>query len=106
MRPGRGAFKLVLPLLAVCLAGAPPSAGAAGGAGGGITPPLTMEEIEVRGGRGMPERLHVPAPPDLFRTAPVPLDLFREDLVRPIPPHELPREEPHLPGGDHGKDRD
>jgi hypothetical protein len=101
MRPGRGAFKLFLPLLAVCLAGAPPSAAAARGGGGGSAPPLTMEEIEVRGGRRAPERIHVPAPPDLFRPAPVPLELFRDDLVRPIPPHDLPTENPRR-GGAHG----
>lgn len=52
-------------------------------------PPLSMEELEVRGFRDKPGQLYVSVPNQVFSPAPVRFDLFREDLARPILPWEI-----------------
>jgi hypothetical protein len=64
----------------------------------GETPPLSMEELEVRGFRDKPGQLYVSVPNQVFSPPPVRFDLFREDLARPILPWEI--------AGEHsGRDR-
>lgn len=55
----------------------------------GGRPPLTMEELEVRGYREKPDRLFLPVPPGIRHAAPVRYDLFREDVTKPIQPWEI-----------------
>lgn len=52
-------------------------------------PPLTMEELEVRGRREKPEGLYLPVPGGIRHSVPVRFDLFREDMTRPILPGEI-----------------
>jgi len=52
-------------------------------------PPLTMEELEVRGRREKPDRLFLPVPGAIRQMAPVRFDLFREDMARPVLPWEI-----------------
>jgi hypothetical protein len=52
-------------------------------------PPLTMEELEVRGRREKPDRLFLPVPEGIRHVAPVRFDLFREDMTKPVLPWEV-----------------
>ncbi len=52
-------------------------------------PPVTMEELEVRGVRENPDRLYVSVPNPIFDPAPVRFDLFAEDLREPVFPPEF-----------------
>ncbi len=52
-------------------------------------PPLTMEELEVRGSREKPDMLFLPPLKTLFHAAPAHLDLLAEDMARPILPWEI-----------------
>lgn len=52
-------------------------------------PPLTMEELEVRGYREQPERLYLPVPLGIRHASPVRYDLLLEDVTRPILPWEI-----------------
>ncbi len=52
-------------------------------------PPLTMEELEVRGRREKPDRLYLPVPRGIRHAAPVRFDLLREDMTRPVLPWEI-----------------
>jgi len=52
-------------------------------------PPLTMEELEVRGRREKPDKLYLPVPRGIRTPAPVRFDLLREDMTRPILPWEI-----------------
>lgn len=52
-------------------------------------PPLTMEELEVRGRREKPDKLFLPVPRGIQHAAPVRFDLLREDMTRPILPWEI-----------------
>lgn len=52
-------------------------------------PPLTMEELEVRGRREKPDRLYLPVPRGIRHSAPVRFDLLREDMTRPLLPWEI-----------------
>jgi hypothetical protein len=58
-------------------------------AAGGDQPPLTMEELEVRGRQEKPDRLFLPVPRGIRHAAPVRFDLFREDMTRPVLPLEI-----------------
>lgn len=58
-------------------------------AAGADPPPLTMEELEVRGRREKPDRLYLPVPRGIRHAAPVGFDLLREDMTRPILPWEI-----------------
>lgn len=87
----RVARRIVIWLTAAVLgAGILPPVARSQGAPPGSSP-LTMEELEVRGTRAKPGRLFfsaanpVPNPPETR------LDLFRDDLARPILPWELPK---------------
>jgi hypothetical protein len=53
---------------------------------GADTPPLKMEELEVRGTRAGPGVLYLPVPEGIYFLSPVRLDLIREDVVRPVLP--------------------
>jgi hypothetical protein len=55
----------------------------------GDPPPLTMEELEVRGRREKPERLYLSVPRGIRHSAPVRFDLLREDMAKPILPWEI-----------------
>lgn len=44
---------------------------------------VRMDAVEVQGIRERPQRLHLPAPELPVASAPLPLELFREDLARP-----------------------
>ena len=59
---------------------------------GADTPPLKMEELEVRGTRARPDVLYLPVPEGIYFLSPVRFDLIREDVVRPV-----------LPEGDFGE---
>jgi hypothetical protein len=52
-------------------------------------PSLTMEELEVRGRQEKPDTLFLPVPAVIRHSAPVRLDLFREDMTRPVLPWEI-----------------
>ena len=54
------------------------------------SPTLTMEELEVRGKLEKPDRLFVPVSWPTVPPSPLRLDLFREDLLKPIFPWEIP----------------
>jgi len=58
-------------------------------AAGTDQPPLTMEELEVRGRREKPDRLYLPVPRGIRHAAPVRFDLLREDMTRPVLPWEI-----------------
>jgi hypothetical protein len=58
-------------------------------AAGADQPPLTMEELEVRGRREKPDRLYLPVPPGIRHSSPVRFDLLREDMTRPVLPWEI-----------------
>jgi hypothetical protein len=58
-------------------------------AAGADPPPLTMEELEVRGHREKPDRLYLPVPRGIRHTVPVRFDLLREDMTRPVLPWEI-----------------
>lgn len=58
-------------------------------AAGTDQPPLTMEELEVRGHREKPDRLYLPVPRGIRHAAPVRFDLLREDMTRPVLPWEI-----------------
>jgi hypothetical protein len=53
------------------------------------SPPLTMEELEVRGFREKPGQLYLSVPNPVFTPAPVRFDLLREDIARVIHPWEV-----------------
>lgn len=69
------------------------SAGNSFGAGE-ETPPLSMEELEVRGVIEKPDRLYVSMPKPIFDPAPVRFDLFSEDLGSAVCPPEIGQETP------------
>ncbi|HZD54742.1 MAG TPA: hypothetical protein VE080_00680 [Candidatus Aquicultoraceae bacterium] len=52
-------------------------------------PSLTMEELEVRGRREKLGTLFLPVPGPIGHPASVRMDLFREDMTRPILPWEI-----------------
>lgn len=52
-------------------------------------PPLTMEELEVRGKREKPDKLFLPSPGGMRHSPSVRFDLFREDVTRPVHPGEI-----------------
>ncbi len=56
---------------------------------GADPPPLSMEELEVRGRREKPDRLYLPVPRGIRHAVPVRFDLLREDMTRPILPWEI-----------------
>jgi hypothetical protein len=58
-------------------------------AAGEDPPPLTMEELEVRGRREKPDRLYLSVPRGMRHAAPVRFDLLREDMTRPVLPWEI-----------------
>ena len=58
-------------------------------ASGADRPPLTMEELEVRGSREKPDRLYLPVHRGIRHAAPVRFDLLREDMTRPVLPSEI-----------------
>ena len=77
--------RLAIPLLVLVLG--TPAAGADRAAAPEATrPQLKMEEIEVRGSRETPDRLFLPAPPEVSVPAGTRYDLFLADLGRPIFP--------------------
>lgn len=51
-------------------------------------PPLTMEEVEVRGSGDLPETFFAPAPSPERGSTPVRYDLLREQTLAPISPGE------------------
>ncbi len=53
------------------------------------SPPLTMEELEVRGFRDKPGQLYFSVPDQVFSPAPVRYDLLAEDLAKPFLPWEI-----------------
>jgi hypothetical protein len=53
--------------------------------------PLTMEDLEVRGYREKPDQLYLPVPPKIFHPSPVRVDLFLEDMTRPVTPWQITR---------------
>jgi len=67
-------------------------------AAGRDQPPLTMEELEVRGHRERPDRLFLPVPKGIRHAAPVRFDLFREEMTTPVLPLEINRRN-RLEGG-------
>lgn len=67
----------------------------------GQTPPLTMEELEVRGYRDKPGQLYFSVSDQVFVPAPVRFDLLAEDVAKPFLPWEIVRD----PGRDEGKAR-
>jgi len=92
MKRKRIAWRIVVRLLAVVLAGGiftPPGNGEATAA---ESPLLTMEELEVRGYREKPGQLYISVPDHVFLPAPVRYDLLREDLARPVLPWEIVEE--------------
>jgi hypothetical protein len=61
------------------------------------SPSLTMEELEVRGRLEKPDRLFVPVSWPIVFPSPARMDLFREDMLKPVLPWEIPNGDP--PGG-------
>jgi hypothetical protein len=57
--------------------------------GEGGTPPLKMEELEVRGLREKPEVLYLPIHRGIDLPSPVRYDLFLEDMARPVFPQGI-----------------
>jgi len=102
MKRKRIAWRIVVRLLAVVLAGGiftPPGNGEATAA---ESPLLTMEELEVRGYREKPGQLYIPVPDHVFLPAPVRYDLLRKDLARPVLPWEIVEE---ISGREHLKNQ-
>lgn len=58
------------------------------------SPALTMEELEVRGRLEKPDRLFVPVSWPIVFPSPVRMDLFREDLLKPVFPWEITNGDP------------
>jgi hypothetical protein len=86
----RGRIKMVFLLLAALAgSGMMMGTGKAARAAGKDQPPLTMEELEVRGRREKPDRLYLPVPQGIRHAAPVRFDLLREDMTRPVLPWEI-----------------
>lgn len=52
-------------------------------------PPLSMEELEVRGIREKPDKLYLPVSRRMRHEAPVRFDLLQEDMTRPVLPWEI-----------------
>ena len=55
----------------------------------GSQPPLTMEELEVRGKHEKPDKLFLPTPGGIRHSTSVRFDLFREDMTKPVHPWEI-----------------
>jgi hypothetical protein len=85
----RGRIKLVFLLLACLISSGMMMGTGKARAAGTNPPPLTMEELEVRGRREKPDRLYLPVPRGIRHAAPVRFDLLREDMTRPILPWEI-----------------
>jgi hypothetical protein len=85
----RGQIKLVFLLLACLISPGMMMGTGKARAAGTNPPPLTMEELEVRGRREKPDRLYLPVPRGIRHAAPVRFDLLREDMTRPILPWEI-----------------
>lgn len=89
MSRGQESARLTLRFMAgAAFAAAVLSAGNLSGAGA-EPPPLSMEELEVRGAIEKPDRLYVSMPKPIFDPAPVRFDLFAEDLGSPVCPPEI-----------------
>jgi hypothetical protein len=86
----------------IMLAGVFPHPGVAQEARG-ESPPLTMEDLEVRGFREKPGQLYLSVPNPIFSPAPVRFDLLREDIAGPINPYEILEQSP---GGENRKARE
>lgn len=52
-------------------------------------PPLSMEELEVRGIREKPDKLYLPVSRGIRHEAPVRFDLLKEDMMSPVLPWEI-----------------
>lgn len=52
-------------------------------------PPLSMEELEVRGIREKPDTLYLPVSRGIRHEAPVRFDLLKEDMTSPVLPWEI-----------------
>lgn len=52
------------------------------------SPPVAMDEVEVRGSGELPERLLAPAPAPVHASIPVHADFLRERILAPISPWE------------------
>lgn len=85
----RGRNKLVFLLLAGLIGTGTMMGTGKARAAGTDRPPLTMEELEVRGRREKPDRLYLPVPRGIHHAAPVRFDLLREDMARPVLPWEI-----------------
>jgi hypothetical protein len=85
----RGWTKLVFLLLAGLIGSGMMTGTGKARAAGTDQPPLTMEELEVRGRREKPDRLYLPVPRGIRHAAPVRFDLLREDMTRPVLPWEI-----------------
>ena len=85
----RGWTKLVSLLLAGLIGSGMMMGTGKARAAGTDQPPLTMEELEVRGRREKPDRLYLPVPRGIRHAAPVRFDLLREDMTRPVLPWEI-----------------
>lgn len=81
----------VLLVAAVLWAGAAAGGERQRGAGGDV-PKLSMDELEVRGKRQKTPVLYLPVPEGAYLLSPPPLDLIREELVRPVLPSEAAAE--------------
>jgi hypothetical protein len=84
-----GGNPLAILLLALLLGSGTAELRGHASAGGAGEPPLTMEELEIRGRREKPEELYLPPPGEIRHAPPVPFDLIREDMTRPILPREI-----------------
>lgn len=71
----------------VCIVAITPPAVARAADGG--QPPLTMEELEVRGKREKPDKLFLPTPGGMHHSTSVRFDLFREDITKPVHPWKI-----------------
>jgi hypothetical protein len=85
----RGWAKLVSLLLAALIGSGMMMGTGKARAAGADQPPLTMEELEVRGHLEKPDRLFLPVPRGIRHAAPVRFDLLREDMTRPVLPWEI-----------------
>ncbi len=94
MKRRRGAWRIVIWVTAAVLGAGflPPLARSQGAPGG--SSPLTMEELEVRGIRTKPGRLFFSAANPAPAPAEPRMDLFRDDLDKPILPWEIPQTPP------------
>ena len=66
--------------------------------GAGLSAPLRMEELEVRGLREKPEVLYLPVPRGIDIPSPVRYDLFLDDMTRPVFPWEFSSRTPQADG--------